>query len=72
VLVRSQPEALAQWTLALVSAWAITSTVLLFAPALSRILKEKGSMAVERLMGMLLVMVAVQMFLNGLHHYLHS
>jgi multiple antibiotic resistance protein len=72
VLVRSQPEALAQWTLALVSAWAITSAVLLFAPALSRILKEKGSMAVERLMGMLLVMVAVQMFLNGLHHYLHS
>jgi small neutral amino acid transporter SnatA (MarC family) len=27
-------------------------------------------MAVERLMGMLLVMVAVQMFLNGIEHYL--
>jgi multiple antibiotic resistance protein len=28
-------------------------------------------MAVERLMGMLLVMVAVQMFLNGIEHYLN-
>jgi multiple antibiotic resistance protein len=72
VLVRSQPEALGQWALALVAAWAITSAVLLFAPVLTRILKEKGTMAVERLMGMLLVMVAVQMFLNGLKHYLHS
>jgi small neutral amino acid transporter SnatA (MarC family) len=27
-------------------------------------------MAVERLMGMLLVLVAVQMFLNGIEHYL--
>jgi multiple antibiotic resistance protein len=41
-------------------------------PVLSRILKQKGSMAVERLMGMLLVMIAVQMFLNGLKHYMQS
>jgi multiple antibiotic resistance protein len=34
------------------------------------VLKEKGSMAVERLMGMLLVMVAVQMLLNGIEHYM--
>lgn len=27
-------------------------------------------MAVERLMGMLLVMVAVQMLLNGIEHYI--
>ena len=72
VLVSSQPEALSQWVLALVSAWGITSAVLLCAPLLARVLKEKGSMAIERLMGMLLVMVAVQMFLNGLKHYLHS
>ena len=72
VLVSSQPEAIGQWVLALVSAWGITAAVLLFAPVLARVLKEKGSMAVERLMGMLLVMVAVQMFLNGLKHYLHS
>jgi multiple antibiotic resistance protein len=72
VLVSSQPEAMGRWVTALLSSWAITAAVLLLSPVLARILKEKGSMAVERLMGMLLVMIAVQMFLNGLKHYLHS
>jgi multiple antibiotic resistance protein len=72
VLVSSQPEAIGRWVIALCSAWAITAAVLLLSPVLARILKEKGSMAVERLMGMLLVMIAVQMFLNGLKHYLQS
>jgi len=70
VLVSTHPEQLWRWFAALLIAWGITATVLLFAPAISRVLKEKGSMAVERLMGMLLVMVAVQMFLNGIEHYL--
>ena len=43
---------------------------LLFARAISRILKQKGAMAVERRMGMLLVMISVQMFLNGMERYL--
>lgn len=70
VLVSSQPDNIFDWLIALLVAWGITAAVLLFAPAIARVLKEKGSMAVERLMGMLLVMVAVQMFLNGLEHYL--
>lgn len=70
VLVSTQPELWWNWLVALLIAWGITSTVLLCSPAIARVLKEKGSMAVERLMGMLLVMVAVQMFLNGLEHYL--
>ena len=72
VLVSSQPEAMGRWLVALLSAWAITAAVLLMSPMLARILKQKGSMAVERLMGMLLVMIAVQMFLNGLKRYLQS
>jgi multiple antibiotic resistance protein len=70
VLVSTQPEHLWRWFAALMIAWAITSAVLLCSPAIARVLREKGSMAVERLMGMLLVMVAVQMFLNGIEHYL--
>ena len=70
VLVSTQPEQWWNWLVALLIAWGITSAVLLCAPAIARVLKEKGSMAVERLMGMLLVMVAVQMFLNGIEHYL--
>jgi multiple antibiotic resistance protein len=70
VLVSTQPDKLWNWFTALMIAWAITAAVLLCSPAIARVLKEKGSMAVERLMGMLLVMVAVQMFLNGIEHYL--
>lgn len=70
VLVSTQPEHLWRWLAALMIAWSITAAVLLCAPAIARVLKEKGSLAVERLMGMLLVMVAVQMFLNGIEHYL--
>ena len=70
VMVSSQPELIGQWLIALLIAWGITAAVLLFAPTIARILKEKGSLAVERLMGMLLVMVAVQMLLNGFEHYL--
>jgi multiple antibiotic resistance protein len=70
VLFSTQPEQLWNWFAALLIAWCITAAVLLCAPAIARVLKEKGSMAVERLMGMLLVLVAVQMFLNGIEHYL--
>lgn len=70
VLVSSQPEAMGKWLSALLAAWSITAVVLLFAPAISRILREKGTLAVERLMGMLLVMISVQMFLNGIGRYL--
>lgn len=69
VLVSTHPEQTGRWLLALLIAWGITATVLLASPAIARVLKEKGAMAVERLMGMLLVMVAVQMFLNGIEHY---
>lgn len=70
VLVSTQPEHLWRWFAALLIAWGLTAAVLLSAPAIARVLKDKGSLAVERLMGMLLVMVAVQMFLNGIEHYL--
>jgi multiple antibiotic resistance protein len=56
---------------ALLIAWAVTFPCLVSAPTLARILRERGARAVERLMGMILVMLAVQMFLNGLRDYLH-
>jgi multiple antibiotic resistance protein len=52
---------------ALVAAWLVSAVVLMCAPFFARILRRRGLLAVERLMGMLLVVVAVQMFLNGLH-----
>jgi multiple antibiotic resistance protein len=69
VLVNSEPQSMGKWLSAMFIAWAINAVVLLFAPAISRVLKDKGTLAVERLMGMLLVMIAVQMFLNGIEIY---
>jgi multiple antibiotic resistance protein len=52
---------------AMVSAWLVSTLILLSAPFFARVLRRRGLMAVERLMGMLLIVVAVQMFLDGLH-----
>jgi multiple antibiotic resistance protein len=55
---------------AMLIAWVVTFVCLVSAPKLARILRERGARAVERLMGMILVMLAVQMFLNGLRQYM--
>ena len=52
--------------IAVTIAWALTGVILLSSTFLYRILGERGLIAMERLMGMLLVMVAVQMLLNGI------
>jgi len=49
----------------LVIAWVMSFIILLVAPALIKVLKERGLIALERFMGMILVMMAVQMLLDG-------
>lgn len=69
LLANQQPGQMVDWTLALLGAWLISSAILLFAPLLHRVLAERGLTAMERLMGMILVIIAVQMLLNGISHY---
>ncbi len=45
--------------------------IMLLAHRLMRILGNRGLIAIERLMGMILTTIAVQMFLSGLIAYLH-
>jgi multiple antibiotic resistance protein len=66
LLLQSSPNSTLQLWVALTLAWAVTAIILLSSTLLYRLLKERGLIAVERLMGMLLVMLAVQMFINGL------
>lgn len=66
LLARSAPGSLGRWVVALLVAWLATAAVLMAAPLLLRLLKERGLQAVERLMGMLLIMLAVQMVVNGI------
>jgi MarC family membrane protein len=55
--------------LALLISWSISALCLLSSNVLSGILGKKGLMAMERLMGMILTTIAVQMFLNGVEQY---
>ncbi len=58
-------------TIGVTIAWLMSAVILLSATSLYRLLKERGLIAVERLMGMLLVMIAVQMFMNGIERVLN-
>ena len=70
LLQQSTPNATVQLLLALTLAWTVTAIILLSSTVLYRVLRERGLIAVERLMGMLLVMLAVQMFINGLAKFM--
>lgn len=65
LMSQSSPGHLTNWLIALLIAWAFTAVLLLAAPFFLRILKKRGLMALERLMGMLLVMIAIQMLIDG-------
>ena len=66
----SHPEQMLDWTVALLLAWTATTVILVVSPLILKLLGKRGLRALERLMGMLLVLLAVQMFLNGLTQYL--
>ncbi|MDA9774444.1 hypothetical protein N9B82_05765, partial [Saprospiraceae bacterium] len=57
-------------TIALLLAWAASSLILLSAPLFLRVLRKRGLIALERLMGMLLLIMAVQMLLDGFSEYI--
>ncbi len=55
--------------IALTAAWVVSAAVLTTASSLSQYLGERVLTALERLMGMLLTMVAVEMFLSGVQRF---
>lgn len=59
-------------TFAILFAWALVTLILISAPVLLKILKERGILACERLMGLILILIASQMFLNGLRIFFNE
>ena len=55
---------------AILIACACSTIILLSSSIIARFLGKRGSIALERLMGMLLVAIAVQMFLQGIREFL--
>jgi len=70
LLANSDPGRMADWVLALLLAWIGTAAILFSATTLYRWLGTRVLVAVERLMGMLLVAISVQMTLDGLQAYI--
>ncbi|HEY8521184.1 MAG TPA: MarC family protein [Gammaproteobacteria bacterium] len=57
------------WLATVVLAWAAASAVILLGNVLASLLGRRGLVAVERLMGMLLVAIAVEMMLSGIGRF---
>ncbi|HEU4525780.1 MAG TPA: MarC family protein [Gemmatimonadales bacterium] len=70
LLVTGEPERWPVWLGAVVLAWLASAVILYFAANLRKVLGERGLTAMERLMGMLLVIVAVEMLMSGIAEYL--
>ena len=65
-----EPDRMGAWSLALLLAWAATAAILFSATLLYKRLGSRALIAVERLMGMLLVAISVQMLMDGIAAYL--
>ena len=72
LLSSSQPDRLLDWAMALLLAWLATTGLLLSSGPLLKLIGSRGSRALERLMGMILVILATQMLLNGIRDFIQS
>jgi MarC family membrane protein len=69
LMVSRAPERMGEWLVALTIATAITLLLLLFAERIGRLLGSHALAALERLMGLVLTAIAVQMLLAGIESF---
>lgn len=70
LMVSRDPSHRVAWVIALTAAMIVATIVLVAAYRLQRVLGERGMIAVERLMGLVLTALAVQMLLDGLRAFI--
>ena len=70
LLGSGEPGSWPLWLAAVVLAWAASSAVLMMSAPIARVLGSRGLIAVERLMGMLTVAIAVEMTLGGVSKFM--
>jgi multiple antibiotic resistance protein len=67
-----EPARMGAWSMALMIAWVATAAILFSSTYLYKWLGLRVLIAIERLMGMVIVAISVQMLLDGLTTYLHA
>ncbi len=72
LIMNREPGRWPEWLAALSLAWFVSGVIICASGPLVRLLGEKVLIAIERLMGMLLVAVAIQMLMTGVAQFLGS
>jgi len=69
LLVSKQPSQVVEWVGALTLAIGISAVVLVLGERISKLVGERGIMAFQRLMGLILTALAIQMLLHGVETF---
>ena len=69
LLASKEPGRLPEWIIAVSVASAISAAILILGERVAQLLGPRGMRAAERLMGMLLILIAVQMMTDGVSLY---
>ncbi len=69
LLVEKDPTHIGTSLIALLCAWGVSAVILYNSPSLYKVLGKRGLKAIERLMGMILVTISVQMLLTGIKSF---
>lgn len=72
LIMNSQPQRWLEWLGALLGAWLVCGIILVSAVPLAKVFGKRGLVAIERLMGMILVALAIQMLMTGIAEFIHS
>jgi multiple antibiotic resistance protein len=70
LLMSREPARWMEWTAAILLAWGACVPIMLASRRLSDVLGRRGLIAMERLMGLVLVTIAVEMLMSGVTQYL--
>ncbi len=70
LLVEKNPEQIGNSLLSLLLAWGVSAIILYYSTSLYKVLGKRGLKAIERLMGMILITVSVQMLLTGFKSFM--
>jgi len=70
LIMSREPSRWLEWLFALVLAWFVSGVIILLSSGLRRYLGERGLIAIERLMGMILIAIAVQMLMTGISQFI--
>lgn len=72
LIMNDEPNRWPEWLVALLAAWLLTGIILMSAGFLAKILRKRGLIAIERLMGMILVAIAIQMLMDGIAKFVFT